>query len=184
MIEYSTVKNQQELQQILDLQKKNVEQVLVETEVKSQGFVTVHHNLELLSALNHPYPHIIAKDNNQVIGYCLVMLRKFEKDIPVLVSMFQQINSIEYEGQLLKEARYFIMGQVCVDKAYRGKGVFKGLYHKMRDEMADKFDYIITEVAQRNTRSIAAHRKVGFQTIKEFTSELGEEWAIILWDWK
>lgn len=184
MITYTTVSKQQELEQILGLQKQNVEKVLDQDEVKSQGFVTVHHDLPLLEAMNTPYPHIIAKDGDQVVGYTLVMLRSFKDQVPVLISMFDQINAINYEGQLLKDSSYFIMGQVCIDKAYRGQGLFVRLYHKMRDVMANQFDYIITEVADRNTRSIAAHAKVGFKNIKSYTSEKGEDWAILLWDWK
>ena len=184
MIKYTTVSDTRELEQILALQKKNVEKVLDEAEVKSQGFVTVHHDLELLEAMNRPYPHIIAKDGDQVVGYTLVMLQSFKAVIPVLVSMFEQIDTINYEGEQLGDVDYFIMGQVCIDKAYRGKGIFVGLFDKMREEMSDKFKYIITEVASRNTRSIAAHLKVGFKNIKEYTSERGEEWVILLWDWK
>ena len=37
-----------ELQQILQLQKQNLRQHIDETEMKSQGFVTIHHDLNIL----------------------------------------------------------------------------------------------------------------------------------------
>lgn len=184
MIQYRTAATEEDLQQILSLQQQNTEAAISSQEARSQGFVTVKHDFELLKALNEPYPHIIAKDANEVVGYALVMLRKFASDVPVLLPMFEQIDDILYKKKWLKDSAYFVMGQVCIAKGYRGQGLFKGLYHKMREEMADKFDYIITEVATRNTRSMAAHRNVGFDTAKIYTSEDGEEWAVVLWDWK
>lgn len=184
MIQYCTADTEDDLRQILSLQQQNTEAAISSQEARSQGFVTVKHDFELLNALNEPYPHIIAKDADQVVGYTLVMLRKFATEIPVLIPMFEQVDGIVYEGMLLKDSAYFVMGQVCIAKDYRGQGLFRGLYHKMREEMADKFDYLITEVATRNTRSMAAHRKVGFDTAKIYTSEEGEEWAVVLWDWK
>jgi len=45
--------------------------------------------------------------------------------------------------------------------------------------MRADFDYIITEISTRNHRSIRAHEKVGFETIKEYESD-GKEWKIVL----
>lgn len=182
MINYTTVQNHEDLTQILLLQQKNREQDVSKNEAIEQGFVTVSHEFETLEAMNHPFPHIIAKDAGRVVGYTLVMQKAFEKKIPVLVPMFEKINAITYAGELLKDVPYFVMGQVCIDKANRGKGIFKGLYQKMKEEMSPHFKYIITEVAIRNTRSMRAHEKVGFETIKEYQAD-GEDWAIILWNW-
>ena len=35
----------------------------------------------------------------------------------------------------------------------------------MKDEMAAKYQMVVTEVATRNQRSLKAHEKVGFKTI-------------------
>ena len=43
---------------------------------------------------------------------------------------------------------------------------------------------VVTEVATRNIRSLKAHEKIGFKTIKKFQVKNGEEWAIIGWDWQ
>ena len=183
MIHYTTAKHDQDLRQILKLQQANREQDISQKEAIEQGFVTVSHEFDILEAMNKPYPHIIAKSQGTVIGYTLVMQRTFEKKIPVLVPMFEMINAIEYQGELLKDVTYFVMGQVCIDKSCRGQGVFRGLYQKMKEEMSPHFKYIITEVAIRNTRSMRAHKKVGFKTIKEYQAD-GENWAIILWNWE
>lgn len=181
MIEFTTANSKSDLEEILQLQQKNLPKNISQEESNSQGFVTIEHDFNLLNAMNSPFPHIIAKSNHKVVAYALVMLRQWEKEIPILIEMFKKINAIEYDNRLLKRATYFIMGQICIAKEFRGQNVFSGLYQTMKKCMNPHFDYIITEVATRNTRSIRAHEKVGFETIKIYSAENGEEWAILLW---
>ena len=182
MVTYTTVKSEEDLLQILHLQQQNLPQAISETELQQEGFVTVSHTLPLLRRMNEPYPHIIAKAEGIVVGYALVMLRTLDQEIPILQPMFREIHEIEYNGRLLADTPYVVMGQVCIAKALRGKGLFAGLYQHMRQEMSPHFPYLVTEVAKRNPRSMRAHEKVGFQSVKEYGSG-GEDWVILLWDW-
>ncbi|MTI29312.1 GNAT family N-acetyltransferase, partial [Xanthovirga aplysinae] len=140
--------------------------------------------LALLKELNEEYQHIVAKVDEEVIGYVLVMLKKFSEEIPVLLPMFCKIDELSFEGTPLKDANYFVMGQVCIAKEFRGKSIFYRLYEGLKKQMSDDFTYVITEVATRNRRSIRAHEKIGFKTILQYNSELGEKWDIMLWNWK
>ena len=178
MVQYGIATSDEDLRQILALQHKNLPVNISEEEAQTQGFVTVHHEFDLLKRMNEPYPHIVAKHGERVVGYTLVMLRSFQNDIPVLVPMFKEIDAIVHEGQLLGTCKYFIMGQVCIDKDYRGQGIFTGLYREMQRRMNPYFDYIITEVDKSNTRSMRAHEKVGFKNVHEYRS--GKDWAILL----
>lgn len=184
MISFHKANNTSDLGQVLKLQAANHPQNISRQELAEQGFVTVKHDLTLLRAMNQKFPHIIARDRETLIGYALVMLEEFKDRIPVLMPMFDQMNRLEYKGQSLASIGYFVMGQICIAKAYRGQGVFGGLYEKMRMEMQGLFPMVVTEVASRNTRSLKAHFKVGFETVKEYVADNGEEWQIILWDWR
>jgi len=73
------------------------------------------------------------------------------------------------------------MGQICVAKSVRGKGVFRGLYSYMAQELKNDFDAIITEVDTKNIRSSNAHKAVGFKVIKNYTSN-NQLWEIISLD--
>jgi L-amino acid N-acyltransferase YncA len=75
------------------------------------------------------------------------------------------------------------MGQICVDKAYRGKGVFELLYQKHREIFEKSYDFIVTEISTRNTRSLRAHEKVGFKTIHTYRDSM-DEWNVVVWDWR
>lgn len=180
-IKYDIANTDETLQQILALQKKNLERSISSDELQQEGFVTVDHDFALLKAMNHPYPHVIAQSEGKVIGYTLVMLRTLEKRIPVLIPMFEKINGLSYRGQNLQASSYFIMGQVCIDKAFRGQGIFQKLYLKLKEEMQDDFQYCITEVAVRNPRSMRAHQKVGFENLLQYKDENNEEWVILIW---
>lgn len=183
MVTYTLAQTTQDLQQILDLQALNCEQSLTPDEVADQGFLTAQHTLALLEEMNQKYKHVIAKKDEQVIGYALVMLKEFSEMLPVLTPLIKVVEELRYKEISLNTATYFIMGQICVAKEYRGQQVFAGLYQHLREQMQPYFDYVVTGVAQRNTRSVHAHYKVGFESILKFGSEPGEKWDIILWDW-
>lgn len=184
MVTYGISSTEEELKGILELQQINLQKSITADELKSQGFVTVEHDLDLLTRMNSPYGHIIAKEDDKVVGYTLVELPEWKYEIPVLIEMFDQIDSITYEGESLGESKYFTMGQVCVAKSHRGQGVFAGLYAEMKRRMSPDFDYIITEIASRNYRSLRAHEKIGFEVIKIYKIGDGEEWVLVLWKLK
>lgn len=183
MISYELSKSPETLKQILELQYKNLEVQISADELKNEGFVTVHHDYDLLETICGEYGHMVANDQGKVIAYALVMLKEYGKSVPVLVPMFDLINQLTYETLALKDSPYLVMGQVCVDKAYRGQGIFYELYQQMRLNLSSSFDYIITEVATRNPRSIKAHAKLGFECIHNYVAD-EEDWDIILWNWK
>jgi ribosomal protein S18 acetylase RimI-like enzyme len=172
----------EELLQILQLQQLYLAGHNSSEEEKEQGFVTVHHTLEKLEHLHTLSPSVIVKDSDSVIAYALVMLKEAGGLIPELLSMFQMLQTLSWKGKPLKQYRYYVMGQVCVDKPYRGQGVFQMLYDKHKELMQPNYDFVITEIATRNTRSIRAHEKAGFELLHRFKDEK-EEWDIVLWDW-
>lgn len=182
MLLYELSSTDEDLKQILMLQKKNLESQISQEELQSQGFVTVHHDKALLEKICGPHGHMLAKDRQNLAAYALVMLKEYGDTIPVLKPMFEEINRLTFKNELLEKLPYVVMGQVCVDKAYRGTGVFQHLYQAMQRELSSTFTYLITEVAIRNQRSIRAHTKVGFECIKTYEAD-GEAWEILLWDW-
>ena len=182
MIKYSTAGSSEDLKQILNLQAINLAENITDQELKEQGFVTVKHSLEVLTKMNHPFPHIIAKSSGKVIAYALVMLRDFAKEIPVLSPMFEQINQLKVDGDLINSSEYFVMGQVCIAKKFRSKGVFYELYQHMKTCMSSDYDYVVTEIAEHNIRSFRAHEKVGFRNIKAYKHQK-DNWNIVVWDW-
>jgi hypothetical protein len=180
---FTTITTDKEIQQLLDLQQQNLTKNISEEVANNQGFVTVVHNFELLSRMNQSVPQIIAKDGDEVIAYALVMPESFRFDIPVLTAMFELMDGLEYKGKWIKDTKYYAMGQICVAEGYRGKGIFDGLYTKHKENLSPHFDLCVTEIAKRNTRSLAAHKRVGFEIIHDyFDVNYPELWEVVAWD--
>ena len=230
-VEYSVTRTDRELQEILDLQTGNRPEHLTGEELRSQGFVTARHDLEVLRRMHQEYPHVIAKvgknkggigggiggeerREEHVIGYALCMMKSAERLVPTLAGLFQNIENgtTRYRGKVLTNQsihrpdtneykndndddddddedrdchsfKYFVMGQVCIHKNYRGKGIFDGLYRHMRRVMASNFHGVVTSISTRNQRSLRAHARVGFSTIHEYSTGEGDDWKLVLWDW-
>jgi predicted GNAT superfamily acetyltransferase len=175
-VKYKRAEFTEELEQILQLQQVNILASISEEESLQEGFVTVHHNYDILKAMNDKCAHIIAKNESEVIGYALCMLKEFEGEIKVLQPMFKQINK-----RLKHDEPYLVMGQICIDKKFRKQGVFRGLYQFMKAQLQLEFNMIITEVDIANTRSLNAHYALGFKLLHSYNSN-HQKWALISWD--
>ncbi len=184
MIVFTTSNSKTDLEGILDLQKINLALNLPADEIQSQGFVTVTHPYNQLLKLNAYEKHIIAKDHNKVIGYLLAMTEHSKSDIPILIPMFDIFNDTTYNDKTIVDYNYIVVGQVCIDKSYRGQGILDKCYSAYKAYYSDKYDFAITEIAKSNARSLNAHKRIGFKEIKTYTSPGNEEWVIVVWDWQ
>ncbi|HJW16602.1 MAG TPA: GNAT family N-acetyltransferase [Flavisolibacter sp.] len=182
MLQAVLVNNIQQLEQIQELNRLNLKRCLTEQEQKEQGFVSWAYSLELLAQMNALAKSIIVTDDDLLAGYALTTLpeaSRFHKD---LNNMFKGFEGLLYKGRSLLSYRFYCMGQICIAKDYRGKGLVSMLYNKHKEIYSSQYDFILTEIAIRNTRSLKAHEKIGFKTIHVHRDHL-DEWAVVVWDW-
>lgn len=197
-----------DLRGILALQAANLPEALSPEDRRSQGFVTLRHDLDLLREMNRPWAHVIATpgqvpsppeeagpnqrglDSGQapspsrptdIAAYALVMLPTFRDQFPILDPMFNELAALTYQKRPLDEFRWYVMGQVCVAKPHRGRGLVSRLYDAHRARMSRHFDLMITEVDESNPRSVRAHERAGFEILHSYPSE-GKEWLIVALD--
>lgn len=175
----TAAKTTSDLQGIVALQRQNLPVHISQQEALEQGFVTLQHDLDLLQAMNQPHPHSIAKCDDQVVAYALVMLPKWVERIPALVPMFEQIEQNPWHGQVMTTHDFVIMGQVCVAKQWRGQDVFAALYDHLCATLQGHFSHLITEIAGHNSRSLRAHEKVGFEPWLTY-HDGPTEWHIVI----
>jgi ribosomal protein S18 acetylase RimI-like enzyme len=180
---YTTTSSGNDLLRIVELQKENLPVNLTHDIILKEGFVTVVHDLPVLKKMNDLEQHIICKDEEKVVAYLLAMTAAAQHDIPVLIPMFELFKTIDYLGKPVSHHHYIVVGQVCVDKNYRGQGILDKCYEKYREQFKNKYDFAITEIATRNTRSIKAHQRIGFKEIYRYVSPDNEEWSIVVWEW-
>jgi Acetyltransferase (GNAT) family len=182
MLYPTLVSTTEELQQMLQLQQENLLENIDDTEMQSQGFVTLRHDLSTLQQMHRLSPSVIIKDDNRVVGYALTMLQECRQLIPDLEPMFASFDKLSWENKPLTSFRFYVMGQVCIAKRYRGQGLFELLYGHHKKVYQPQFELFVTEISTRNLRSLRAHEKMGFKTIYTHKDSL-DDWAVVAWDW-
>jgi ribosomal protein S18 acetylase RimI-like enzyme len=183
MISIKRVETELELKGIQQLQRANLKHLISKEEADTQGFVTAEYSFDFFKAMHQASPAIIAKDNELVVGYALVAVKAIRHHHDLLADLFNAIDKIIYKGKLLSDSKYVVVGQLCVEKEYRSKGMVQQLYNQFKKSLSHEFDYCITDVAQDNPRSLKAHKSNGFKVIDTLVYG-GEGWDIVLWDWR
>ncbi|MGH9443617.1 MAG: GNAT family N-acetyltransferase [Thermoanaerobaculia bacterium] len=180
-VEVTIASTDRHFEEILALQRRN-HLSAVSTEVQNrEGFVFAEHTVPLLRSMAALSPQAIALSGGSVVGYCLTLPRALKEELPSLLPMFRQFGRCDYRGRRLSSYRYFVGGQVCVDRKQRGQGLLARLYERLRESLAASCDLCVTEISVRNQVSIRAHEKVGFEIISRYSGQ-GEDWVIVAWD--
>jgi L-amino acid N-acyltransferase YncA len=172
-----------DLAAILALQRQNLASALAEEEAASQGFVTVVHSLELLEQMHRMAPSVVVCDGETLAGYALTLPLDCRPLLPVLEPMFRLFEGLAWWGRPLSSYRYYVMGQICVARTYRGRGVFQELYRGHAQLHARAHDLVVTEISARNGRSLRAHEKVGFFELGRHR-DAADEWRVVGWDFR
>lgn len=181
-MEYRLSKDDSDLEKILVLQKANLKQNLDQATRETQGFVSLQHDLPLLQKIQAQMPSVIAIDQAILAGYALSLPVNCIGLFPDLNEIYALLPSLSFKGRLMENRRYYYMGQICIDAAYRGQGVFKQLYQTHAQLFGKEYDCMVTEVSSLNLRSTTAHLKLGFEIIHRYEDASGE-WLVIAWDW-
>lgn len=177
------VSNLIELEGIKKLQTANQKSVLSEEERSREGFVTAVYSLDLLRQMHHSCPSVICVDDHQnVIGYALVTTKEIRKEHLLLENLFTTIDSQVYKGQPLQNSHYVVVGQLCVAKNFRGKGIAQKMYSFFKEELSENYEYCVTDVDETNLKSFKTHLKVGFEVLHKFHYD-DSQWNLVLWDW-
>lgn len=180
-ITFETASTDEQLEQILALQRANLFSRLSEKKQTEQGFVYAEHTLALLQRMASELPQVIASSDGMVVGYNLAMPVSMREEMPRLVPMFEEFDRCEYKGRPLPSYRYMVGGQVCVAKDFRGHGLLSRLYHETRDRLQPGFQLCVTEVAARNSRALQAHQKMGFEVVSTYHDGT-DLWKVVVWD--
>ena len=143
----------------------------IREEDKKNGFVTTLITAEQLQELIERENGIsLACDGDVVAGYAMAGSWDFWSKWPLFVQMIADLPNITYCGQTLSTRNSYQYGPVCIDIAYRGKGVLESLFQFSASQMSSRYPILITFINQVNERSFAAHtKKVGLEVIKTFS---------------
>ena len=180
MITLTVASSDQHFEQILDLQRRYHAHSLSPEVQAREGFVFVQHSLPLLRRMAAELPQAIALANDVVVGYCLSLPLSLRADVPALSPMFDHFGRCTFRGRPLAAIRFLVGGQVCVDRAHRGRGLLARLYSHIRSSAPSDYELCVTEIAVRNQVSVRAHARMGFETISTY-SDGREDWIVVAW---
>lgn len=172
-----------EIQEIRDLQEANLKDNIPLENRLSDGFLTAKYELDFLREMNDLTPAIIAKEKGVLVGYALATNRSMLTQHPLLNDLGAQINKIPFGGKLIGDFNYLVVGQLCVAKDVRGRGLAQDLYAKLKTTYESQYPFVITDVDRENLASLKTHLKVGFQVISMLLNGSGN-WDVLIWDWR
>ena len=172
-----------DFEKISALNHANLKQYQTEESIREEGFVSWTYPVELLEKMHAYAPSIVAMDGEKMAGYALVARQEAASVHPELALLIDLLQGIQYEGKSLFQYRFYMMGQICVAKEYRGKGIPDAMYAYHREVNGDAFDFLLTTISTQNVRSIKMHERVGFEVIHTVNDRFGD-WVVVVWDWR
>ena len=146
----------QDYSAILRLQSDNFIANLSE-EDRKEGFLSAEFSREQVAKLAEDLGTSIATVDAKVAAFLCAFRNEFNHGSPVIAKMLDAYPSVRFDGKPLSSHNSYIYGPVCVDRAYRRRGLLRGLYEAQKQDLAGKFDIGVAFVSRRNPHSLNAH---------------------------
>ena len=125
MISIGKVENYSDLLQIRELNQNNLINNLSRKDELEYGFVTLNYNMELLKDVNKIQKSIVARDNDKIVGYAIVIDKTVYGLHKLFDDLIDRLSTISFNSKKLKNVNYALVGQLCIKKEYRGMGIVK-----------------------------------------------------------
>ncbi|MCY1539103.1 hypothetical protein D9M68_746740 [compost metagenome] len=153
---------------VLALQSKYLVSNLTALE-KKDGFVTTPFTVKQIEQIILEDGLFIAKHQHQIIAYVYAGSWDYFSQWPIFPFMTNRFIDLSFNNTALSTSNSFQYGPVCIDMAYRGKGLLNRIFEYMRLSFKDKYPISITFINKVNERSTKAHvGKLKWQIIDEF----------------
>jgi hypothetical protein len=158
-----------DIEQILQLQAKNLYANLSEVKRTANGFVTTPFTIDQIKALIAQIGAFVVEDQNHLAGYVFAGSWHFFSQWPIFPYMVSRFPNLQYQGMKITAENTFQYGPVCIDQALRGTAAFPQLFDEMKAGLVDRFPIGVTFINKANPRSFAAHtKKLNLDVIDEF----------------
>lgn|SRR5690625_3973822 len=154
---------------VLALQEKYLYKNMTEEERK-YGFVTTPFTTKQIQDILKENGLFVAKNKeHKVVAYIFAASWKYFEQWEIFNYMVSRFPKLSFQKQKITTKNTFQYGPVCIDRKYRGQGLFNQLFEEMRLEFVKRYPISITFINKINEISTAAHtRKLGWEIIDEF----------------
>ena len=121
----------------------------------------------------------IACVDGEVVAFLCAFRNEFNHGSPVIAKMLESYDRVEFDGKALSSYNSYIYGPVCIDRAYRRRGLLRGLYEAQKQELAGRFEVGVAFVSRSNLHSLTAHvAGLGMTEVGDF--ELNDKVYVML----
>jgi hypothetical protein len=141
---------------ILRLQSANFIGNLSEEE-RIEGFLSAEFSRAQVAEMAEDLGTTIATVDGAVVAFLCAFRNEFNHGSPVIAKMLDGYDLASFEGKPLSSYSSYIYGPVCIDRAYRRRGLLRGLYEAQKQELAGQFDIGVAFVSRSNPHSLNAH---------------------------
>ena len=153
---------------ILALQELYLVSNLSEEE-KVAGFVTTPFSIPQLTEVIGQQGLFLARDNNKIIAYIVAAGWDFFNQWPIFKHMTTLFPNLTFLNFDITTTNSFQYGPICIDKAYRGKGLITPLFEFMRIHLVKRYPLALTFINKTNIPSTKAHNeKLKWTIIADF----------------
>ncbi len=137
---------------------------------RQEGFVTTPFTVSQIEEVITQNGLFIALETGKVVAYVFAGSWRFYEQWPIFSYMISRFPDLKFKQFSITTDNSFQYGPVCIEMAYRGKGLLEKLFERMRLEMVKKYPLAVTFINQANKRSYNAHvNKLGWTVIDEFS---------------
>ena len=161
--------NKKDIPGILSLQERNLYSKLTEKERES-GFVTTPFTAEQIEEILKQNGVFVAENKDGlIIAYAFAGTWVYFEQWEIFNFMVSRFPKLSFMNKEITVENSFQYGPVCIDKAYRGKGLLNHIFEEMRLEFVKKFPISLTFINSVNVISENAHtQKLGWEIIDRF----------------
>jgi hypothetical protein len=153
---------------LLALQEANLRDNLP-VEARAEGFLSARFTREQFAEMDTGGAVVVAQAEDAIAGYLCASTVDFNRRFALLAAMIERYPQLALHGRPLTSFTSFVYGPVCVDRAFRGRGMLRGLFHALLHETAVRFEIGVAFVAHDNAHSYAAHvQGLGMQDVGHF----------------
>jgi predicted GNAT family acetyltransferase len=103
-------------------------------------------------------PMIVARQNENVIGFLLSSSKEFNSDNPIICKMLSN-----YQGS----EESYIYGPICVRNTERGMGLAQAMFAELKRCLPEREGILF--IRSDNDASLRAHEKMGMNKVSGFT---------------
>lgn len=126
-------------------------------EERGDGFLSAVFTLEQTAAMAEDLGTTVAVVDGALAGFLCAFRKDFPHGSPVVAKMIESYERLRFEGTPLSQFSSYVYGPVCIERAFRRKGLLRGLYEVQKKELAGRFEIGVALVSRDNPHSLDAH---------------------------